>query len=72
MEVTLNKPKAKQKIEISPDYKMDPDGWFHDIKFIEKKTGKLSSTHCVIEKDLDRWIQGFISEGWIVEFDHIK
>lgn len=64
----LSKPRSKQKIEVESDYSMDPDGWFKKISFIEKKTGKVSSTHCVIEKDLDRWIQGFVSEGWVIEF----
>ena len=72
MDITLTKPKAKQRIEISPDYKMDPNGWFHQIKFVEKKTGKIRSTHCVIEKDLDNWIRGFVSEGWIVELQSIN
>jgi hypothetical protein len=72
MDITLNKPRSVQQIEISPDYKMASDGWFHEIKFVEKKTGKIKSTHCVIENDLENWIRGFVSEGWIVEFQHIK
>ena len=65
--IILNKLKGKQRIEITVDYSMDPDGWFQKISFIEKKTEKVISTHCVIKKDLDRWILGFQIEGWIIE-----
>lgn len=64
--IILNKPRAKQRIEIEEDLSMDPDGWFFKISFIENKTNKLVSDHCVIQKDLDRWIAGFESEGWSI------
>lgn len=72
MNTILNKPKAKQRIEISVDYTMDRDGWFLKVNFIEKKTEKVTSSHCVIEKDIDNWIRGFISEGWIIESEQIN
>ncbi len=66
MEITiLKKSRAKSRIEISVDLSMDPDGWFYNISYIENKTNKVMHAHCVIEKDLDRWISGLCSEGWI-------
>lgn len=64
---TYNRPKARYRIEIYVDTKMDPDGWFMDIQYIEKKTGKIAHAHCVIKKDLDSWIRSLESEGWILE-----
>jgi hypothetical protein len=63
----LTKPKARQIIEVSIDVTMDPDGWFYEIKYIEKKTNKTSRTHCVIKKDLESWLRSLQSEGWIIE-----
>ena len=68
----LNKPKAKQRIEISVDSSMDKDGWFLKINFIEKSSSAIASTHCVIEKDIHNWIRGFVTEGWIVESEQIN
>ena len=67
MNKILNKPKAKQRIEISVDYTMDRDGWFLKVSYIEKKTENVISTHCVILKDIDNWIRGFQSDGWVIE-----
>lgn len=64
---TLKKSRAKQRIEISPDYSMDPDGWFYRIAYIENKTGKLAHEHCVIEKDIPTWLDGLIRDGWQIE-----
>lgn len=61
----FNKPKARHRIEIWIDYEMDPDGWFIEIKYIEKKTDKLAHKHCVILKDLPNWIRSLTNEGWI-------
>lgn len=61
---TYKKKRAKQKIEIHVDYKMDPDGWFLDIQYIEIKTGKIAHQHCIIQKDLEGWQSGFVSDGW--------
>ena len=63
----LNKPKARQRIEICVDYQMDPDGWFLDVQYIEKKTGKLAHKHCIIQKDLNTWLSSLKNEGWILE-----
>ena len=61
----LNKPRSKQKIEVWIDYEMDPDGWFLDIQYIEKKTNKLAHKHCIILKDFPNWFGSIIREGWI-------
>ncbi len=63
----LNKPRARQRIEIHVDYKMDEDGWFLDVQYIEKKTSKLAHKHCIIRKDLDNWLSSLKNEGWILE-----
>lgn len=63
----LQKSKAKQRIEISLDLSMDPDGWFIKIDYIEKKTNKLKSTHCIIEKDLPHKLDILQRDGWIME-----
>ena len=67
MNTILNKPKAKQRIEILVDYTMDRDGWFLKVNFIEKKTEKVTSSQCVILKDIDNWIRGFQRDGWVIE-----
>lgn len=58
------KSRSKQRIEVYKDFSMSPDGWFLDIQYIEDKTNKIAHRHCVIEKDLEGWKRGFISEGW--------
>lgn len=62
--LVYKKSRAKQRIEIHIDYKMDPDGWFLDVQYIEIKTGKIAHQHCIIEKDLVNWKSGLVSEGW--------
>jgi hypothetical protein len=63
----LTKPKSRQTIEVFIDKSMDPDGWFYEIKYIEKKTNKTAHAHCVIKKDLESWLRSLQSEGWIME-----
>jgi hypothetical protein len=63
--IEFNKPKAKHKVEITPDYSMDKDGLFYKISYIEKKTEKVAHQHCVIKSDLDNWIRCLEKEGWI-------
>jgi hypothetical protein len=63
----FNKPRARQRIEIFVDLSMDKDGWFYDVRYIEKKSGKLAHSHCVIKKDIENWIQSFKNEGWNLE-----
>ena len=46
---------------------MDSDGWFFEIRYIEKKTNKTAHAHCVIKKDLESWLRSLQSEGWIME-----
>ena len=68
----FNKPKSRQKIEISVDREMDPDGWFLRINYIEIKTSKVTSTHCVILKDIENWIRSIKKDGWIDESEISK
>jgi hypothetical protein len=63
----LNKPKSKQRVEILVDYDMDPDGWFLEVKYIEKKSGNVAHKHCIILKDLDNWLSMLSKEGWLNE-----
>lgn len=63
----LTKPKARQTIEVFVDKSMDDDGWFFEIRYIEKKTNKTAHAHCVIKKDLESWLRSLQSEGWIME-----
>lgn len=63
---TYKKPRSRQRIEIHEDLSMDPDGWFLDFRYIENKTNKIAHSHCVIRKDLENWIQGIQSQGWIL------
>jgi hypothetical protein len=60
----FNKPKARQRIEIRIDYEMDPDGWFLEVMYIEKKTNKMAHKHCIILKDLPTWIRSIENDGW--------
>lgn len=64
---SFDKPKSKQYIEIVADLAMDPDGWFLKVKYIEKKTNKIASSHCIILKDLDQWKNKLMREGWIIQ-----
>lgn len=63
----LTKSRARQKIEISPDLKMDPTGWFININYIDKKTGIVKHTQCIIEKDLPTWLDFLKKLGWNIE-----
>lgn len=63
----LTKPKARQTIEVFVDKSMDLDGWFFEIRYVEKKTNKKAHAHCVIKKDLESWLRSLQSEGWIME-----
>jgi len=60
-EYILEKPKSRQRIEVIPDA---TDNWFIDITWIEKKTGKIVRTSCIIRKDLDVWMRSLRGEGW--------
>jgi hypothetical protein len=61
----FKKSRAKSRIEITVDSKMDPDGWFYTIAYIDNKSGKITHEHCVIKKDLDGWISGLECDGWV-------
>ena len=63
----LTKPKARQTIEVFVDKSMDSDGWFFEIRYIEKKTNKTAHAHCVIKKDLESGLRSLQSEGWIMQ-----
>jgi hypothetical protein len=43
---------------------MDPDGWFLEVMYIEKKTNKMAHKHCIILKDLPTWIRSIENDGW--------
>ena len=68
--IILRKPRSAQRVEISPDLSMDPDGWFLNVNYIENKTNKLKSTTCIIEKDLPQWIGSLERNGWIIETEN--
>jgi len=69
---TFNKPRSRQKIEISVDREMDPDGWFLRVNYIEIKTNKVTSTNCIILKDLETWIRSIKKDGWLDESESSK
>ena len=68
----FNKPSSRQKIEISVDREMDPDGWFLRINYIEIKTNKVISSHCIILKDLENWLRTIKKDGWLDESENRK
>ena len=68
----FNKPRSRQKIEISVDREMDPDGWFLRINYIEIKTNKVISSHCIILKDLENWLRTIKKDGWLDESENRK
>jgi len=63
----LHKPKSRRRIEIHVDYDMDPDGWFLRINYVENKSNAVSLGPCIIEKDLNSWMDSLAKDGWIVE-----
>lgn len=59
--------RAKQRIEVSIDYDMDPDGWFFKFSYIENKSNKVTHEHCVIESDIPTWISSILKDGWVLQ-----
>lgn len=67
MEYLLDKARSRQKIEIHADEK---DDWFLYVKWIEKKTSKLTHESCIIRKDLPGWLsylQGSTGGNWQIK-----
>ena len=67
MEYLLDKSKSRQRIEIIPDVK---DDWFLNVNWVEKKTGKIVHTSCIIRKDLEGWVkylQSKMGGNWIIK-----
>lgn len=62
IELILEKPKSRQRIEVVPDAN---DDWFIDIKWVEKKSGKIARSSCIIRKDLESWISHLERQGWV-------
>jgi hypothetical protein len=62
IEFILEKPKSRQRIEVVPD---EQDDWFIDVKWVEKKTDKISRSSRIIRKDLDTWMSQLERQGWV-------
>jgi hypothetical protein len=60
-EYILEKLKSRQRIEVISDVS---DNWLIDITWIEKKTGKIIRSSCIIRKDLETWMRSLQKDGW--------
>jgi hypothetical protein len=62
IEFILEKPKSRQRIEVVPD---EQDDWFIDVKWVEKKSNKVSRSSRIIRKDLETWMSHLERQGWV-------
>lgn len=65
-EILLKKPKARTSILFKPDKE---DDWFVNVIHFENKSGKETSRSLIIQKDVDQWLGGFLSRGWVISDD---
>jgi hypothetical protein len=62
MLITLKKKYAKSNIVFETNTEMSDDGWFIDIKKINKKKSEICST--IIKKDVNLWLNSYTTKGW--------
>jgi hypothetical protein len=68
----LEKKRARTSIIFDENLEMDSDGWFVDIKKVNKKDDKLKSLKTIIKKDIDTWLNSYISDGWYINENEKK
>jgi hypothetical protein len=62
---TLTKSRSKYRIDFIVDpHKDNTDGWFILVRWIEKKTEKITDESMIIRKDVNTWISNLKSTGW--------
>lgn len=61
MKRKLTKPGAKTHIVFSPQKE---DNWFVDVDHIDNKTGKITRSSMIIEKDVESFMNQYLSAGW--------
>jgi hypothetical protein len=61
----LRKPKAKNEIIFVEDIGMDEDGWFISVRHQNLKTKAIQREHCIILKNVDSWLSGYLHEGYV-------
>ena len=61
----LRKPKAKNEIIFVEDIGMDSDGWFISVRHQNIKTKAIQREHCIIKKNVDSWLSGYLNEGYV-------
>ena len=57
----FDKPKSRKYIEIITS---DIDDWFLFVCKYQKSDNKLLSKSMIIRKDLQTWINSYLSQGW--------
>jgi len=62
--IKLKKKYAKSNIVFETNKEMSDDGWFIDVKKVNKKKTEICST--IIKKDLDLWVNSYLNKGWII------
>ena len=59
--IILEKPKGRQRVEITHDIE---DDWFVYIDFIEKTSNKRVERNMIVRKELDVWLKYLENNGW--------
>ena len=60
----LTKPGAKTHIIFVPQKE---DDWFVDMNHVDNKSGKITRNSMIIEKDVNTFINYYLSIGWKLE-----
>lgn len=62
----LKKKYAKTSIEFVENLQMDPDDkWFIDIQGVNK-AGDIKSTITIVRKDMNKWLNGYLTDNWVI------
>jgi hypothetical protein len=61
----LKKPKAKNEILFVEDLGMSDDGWFVSVRHQNIKTKAIQREHCIIQKNIEIWLEGYLREGYV-------
>lgn len=61
----LTKPKARNEIIFVEDLAMDDEGWFITVRYQTVKNKEITHESCIIRKDLETWINGYLRDGYV-------
>lgn len=63
--IVLTKPRSPYRVEIAPDFSLDPEGWFIRFSYLKKNGTEADRSNLIIRKDAQNFYDHICRvEGW--------